>query len=325
LRIRVGKLALLKRQRYAQAKQFKRAQRSLKTLKTFLGRVIRDIARRIKGNEALEKLFAHPLMLARRVHAQNKKNRNLRRRKGSIRQDYKNGKSTLTQAFRASISMTMPITTPSSIACVPLVIRGPPSTRDFAARIEFGEVSTVVDSMRRIGHEIRAGEPDTETFDLDLGWPGARRFASPNAPAYRRQSLPSTVAMTQTSSRISDIRSVVRVRGPQPDPSDHKFGRLHRGDARDADQPQAVVEAGAVLELDHRRSIDLLCKIIRERRRLDDGTGRIIDRPTLRVVLSETWYKSRDGRSKPTSVRGLEVRPAGEPSRLAREVYARYP
>jgi hypothetical protein len=64
LRIRVGKLALLKRQRYAQAKQFKRAQRSLKTLKTFLGRVIRDIARRIKGNEALEKLFAHPLMLA---------------------------------------------------------------------------------------------------------------------------------------------------------------------------------------------------------------------------------------------------------------------
>jgi IS5 family transposase len=59
-------LALIKQQRYAHAKQFKRAKRSLKTLKTFLGRVIRDIARRIKGNEALEKLFAHTFMLARR-------------------------------------------------------------------------------------------------------------------------------------------------------------------------------------------------------------------------------------------------------------------
>lgn len=77
---RVGKLALIKQQRYAHAKQFKRAKRSLKTLKTFLGRVIRDIGRRIAGNEALEKLFAHPLMLARRVHAQNK---NLRRLKGA--------------------------------------------------------------------------------------------------------------------------------------------------------------------------------------------------------------------------------------------------
>jgi hypothetical protein len=46
---RVGKLALFKQQRYAHAKQFKRAKRSLKTLTTFLGRVIRDIARRIRA------------------------------------------------------------------------------------------------------------------------------------------------------------------------------------------------------------------------------------------------------------------------------------
>ncbi len=46
---RVGKLALREQQRYAHAKQFKRAKRSLKTLKTFLGRVIRDIARRIRA------------------------------------------------------------------------------------------------------------------------------------------------------------------------------------------------------------------------------------------------------------------------------------
>jgi len=45
---RVGKLALIKHQRYAHAHQFKRANRSLRKLKTYLGRVIRDIERRIR-------------------------------------------------------------------------------------------------------------------------------------------------------------------------------------------------------------------------------------------------------------------------------------
>ena len=42
---RVGKFALIQHQRYALAKQFKRANRKLKTLRTYLGRVIRDIGR----------------------------------------------------------------------------------------------------------------------------------------------------------------------------------------------------------------------------------------------------------------------------------------
>ena len=44
---RVGKLALIKHQRYAHAKQFKRANRALTTLRTYLGRAIRDIVRKI--------------------------------------------------------------------------------------------------------------------------------------------------------------------------------------------------------------------------------------------------------------------------------------
>jgi transposase, IS5 family len=60
---------LIKQQRYAYAKQFKRAQRSLKTLMTQLGRVIRDISRKIAGNASLQEAFAKELMLARRVHA----------------------------------------------------------------------------------------------------------------------------------------------------------------------------------------------------------------------------------------------------------------
>jgi IS5 family transposase len=45
---RVGKRALIAHQRYAHAKQFKRANRALRTLRTYLGRVTRDIPRRMQ-------------------------------------------------------------------------------------------------------------------------------------------------------------------------------------------------------------------------------------------------------------------------------------
>jgi len=67
---RVGKFALIQHQRYAHAKQFKRANRALRKLKTYLGRVIRDIARKIDSDPGREAAFAHLLSLARRVRAQ---------------------------------------------------------------------------------------------------------------------------------------------------------------------------------------------------------------------------------------------------------------
>jgi transposase, IS5 family len=72
---RVGKFALIKHQRYAHAKQFKRARRALKTLRTYLGRIMRDIGRKIAGNAALEGRFARLLLLARRVHEQQPRQR----------------------------------------------------------------------------------------------------------------------------------------------------------------------------------------------------------------------------------------------------------
>src|ERR1700734_573709 len=39
--VRVGKIALVKHQRYAHARQFDRARKALRKLKTYLGRVIR--------------------------------------------------------------------------------------------------------------------------------------------------------------------------------------------------------------------------------------------------------------------------------------------
>ena len=67
---RVGKIALIRHQRYAHARQFGRARKALRKLKTYLGRVIRDIARKIEGNPALEGKFARLLALARRVRDQ---------------------------------------------------------------------------------------------------------------------------------------------------------------------------------------------------------------------------------------------------------------
>ena len=67
---RVGKFALIRHQRYAHAKQFKRANRMLKKLRTYLGRVIRDIGRKIEGHGGLEVAFAKLLALARRVREQ---------------------------------------------------------------------------------------------------------------------------------------------------------------------------------------------------------------------------------------------------------------
>ncbi len=72
---RVGKRALIAHQRYAHAKQFKRANRALRTLRTYLGRVTRDIVRRIKGDATLEEVFGVSLMLARRVREQRQNQR----------------------------------------------------------------------------------------------------------------------------------------------------------------------------------------------------------------------------------------------------------
>ena len=69
---RVGKFALIKHQRYAHAKQFKRAGKSLRKLKTYLGRTIRDIGRQIIGDDELQDIFRLPLHLASRVLDQRK-------------------------------------------------------------------------------------------------------------------------------------------------------------------------------------------------------------------------------------------------------------
>ena len=71
----VVKYALIAYQRYAYAKQFKRANRALRKLRTYLGRVIRDIVRRVADKAMLREVFAQMLSLAHSVRHQRQKQR----------------------------------------------------------------------------------------------------------------------------------------------------------------------------------------------------------------------------------------------------------
>jgi transposase, IS5 family len=64
---RVGKFALIMHQRYAHAKQFRRAQAKLRTLRTYLGRTMRDIERAIVERPELNGAFRRELFNATRV------------------------------------------------------------------------------------------------------------------------------------------------------------------------------------------------------------------------------------------------------------------
>jgi IS5 family transposase len=74
---RVGKFALIQHQRYAHAKQFKRANRALRKLKTYLGRIIRDIGRKLDDNTDLlgQIALTRTLALARRLLEQKQRQR----------------------------------------------------------------------------------------------------------------------------------------------------------------------------------------------------------------------------------------------------------
>jgi IS5 family transposase len=71
--VRVAKRASIKAGRYAHAKQFKRMRRELKSLKTRLGRVMRDIRRKLPSPDAtMEQL----LTLCERLHKQQPQDKN---------------------------------------------------------------------------------------------------------------------------------------------------------------------------------------------------------------------------------------------------------
>lgn len=73
--VRVAKKAAMMAGRYAHAKQFKRMHRQIKFLRSRLGRLIRDIRRKIEGDEGLQETFAAPLSKAMQIRAQKQRQR----------------------------------------------------------------------------------------------------------------------------------------------------------------------------------------------------------------------------------------------------------
>jgi transposase, IS5 family len=66
---RLGKRALRLANRYAHARQMRRARREIKRVKTFLGRVSRDISRKLGVRLDLAPYFAQPLAFVDRLTA----------------------------------------------------------------------------------------------------------------------------------------------------------------------------------------------------------------------------------------------------------------
>jgi len=61
--------------RYAHAKQFKRHHRQLRLLRSRLGRIIRDIRRKITGRPELEAVFEAPIARDAQIRSQQQRQR----------------------------------------------------------------------------------------------------------------------------------------------------------------------------------------------------------------------------------------------------------
>jgi IS5 family transposase len=73
--LRVAKRAAMMAGRYAHAKQFNRHRRQLRILRTRLGRIIRDIRRKIAGQEPIAAVFEAPLSRASQIRHQQQRQR----------------------------------------------------------------------------------------------------------------------------------------------------------------------------------------------------------------------------------------------------------
>ena len=74
--VRKAREALVKVGRYGHARQFKRMKRSTRQLRTYLGRVLRDLERKIRHEDELQTLFSEELALAKRIFEQKKESKN---------------------------------------------------------------------------------------------------------------------------------------------------------------------------------------------------------------------------------------------------------
>jgi transposase, IS5 family len=111
---RVAKRAAIMVGRYTHAHQFKRARRVLKFLRTRLGRIIRDVDRKIDGNPVLEDRFDPLLDRARRVRDQDQHQRGPKvySLHAPEVECIGRGKARAAYEFGCKVSITTPVTSP---------------------------------------------------------------------------------------------------------------------------------------------------------------------------------------------------------------------
>lgn len=156
--LRLAKRAAIMVGRYSHAHQFKRARRALKFLRTRLGRIIRDIRRKIKGNAVLEDRFAALLDLASRVRQQDHRQRGPKIYslhapevecigKGKARKPYE---------FGCKVSIVTPVTGPKAANsyCMPRRCTAIPTT---ATRSDRSSRSAKIDRHRGSTRPCRQG------------------------------------------------------------------------------------------------------------------------------------------------------------------------
>ena len=73
--LRIAKRSAMMASRYAHAKQFKRHHRQLRLLRSRLGRIIRDIRRKIAGRPELAAVFEAPLAGAAQIRSRRRRQR----------------------------------------------------------------------------------------------------------------------------------------------------------------------------------------------------------------------------------------------------------
>jgi transposase, IS5 family len=108
--LRVAKRAAIMVGRYTHAHQ--RARRALKFLRTRLGRIIRDISRKIEGNPALQERFGSLLFLAVRVRHQDRRQRGQKVYSLHAPECIGRGKARAAYEFGCKVSIITPVTKP---------------------------------------------------------------------------------------------------------------------------------------------------------------------------------------------------------------------
>lgn len=219
--LRIAKTAAMMASRYAHAKQFRRHQRQLRLLRSRLGRIIRDIRRKIEGQAVLENAFALPLGRASQIRSQQQRQRGFKLYSFHAPQVecIGKGKAAAPYEFGVQASNNIPTRTPGrtsgNVTCQNVPAESP---RDSLLPVQASDRCQRGSRSRRSQQMARQDKcaPARSLPDCRRGRNG------------RRRSTPIATTMTGTTSgeRMRPVASTRRARGRRAIPIAASVPRL---------------------------------------------------------------------------------------------------